>query len=493
MKPRATLRMGEFAGSMGGRIFALLVIGVALAALLATTLANFRREREVQRLNLAHAAERVADFVSLVELSSGELREGVLDMGGQGIGVRRARRGNHGELAQTEPQPEAAATPDPEFDAVAAATGLRLAGASARLAAQECISGRMRHRYDEIRRQREEAYATLSQLDPTLLTRQTQDPTMQPPLCRWLDVTLSDGSVLKLAVGTPPVMRAPSGFDPWVLAVLAVALAALAYLVARMAAAPLLRLARAATELGRDLDRAPIPETGPVEVARAASAFNAMQARLQATLRERTHMLGAITHDLQTPLTRLRLRLEKVDDETLRERLVGDLAAMQELIREGLDLARSADSTEARVPLDLDSLLESLVEDTADAGADIHFGQHCNAVLKLRPLAMRRVFANLIDNALKYGGSAKVDAWREQDEVIVTLTNPGAPLPEDRIAAMFEPFVRLEESRSRDTGGIGLGLTIAKTLAEREGASLHLRNVPQGVEARVRWVSASFT
>lgn len=485
-------RMREFAGSMGGRIFAILLLGVALAALLATALANYRREGEVRRLNLAHAAERVADFVALVELSDGDLREGVLEMGGQGISVRRPHWDPHGQFEPEPKAPETAATPDPEFDAMAATSGLKLAGPSQRFAPEECLTGRARHRYDERRRQREDAYANLSRLDPALVTRRVEDPAVEPPLCRWLDVELSDGSVLKLSVVTPPLLRVPHGFDPWVLALLGVAIAALAYLIARMAAAPLLRLARAATELGRDLDRAPIPETGPAEVARAANAFNAMQARLQGTLRERTHMLAAITHDLQTPLTRLRLRLEKVEDENLRERLVGDLSAMQDLIREGLDLARSAEASEARVPLDLDSLLESLVEDAFDAGAEIEFDQRCGAVLKLRPLAMRRVFANLIDNALKYGGAAKVSARREHDEVVVTIRNPGPALPEDRIAAMFEPFVRLEESRSRDTGGIGLGLTIARTLAEREGATLELRNVAGGVEAVVRWKSASF-
>ncbi|MEZ5545041.1 MAG: ATP-binding protein [Lysobacteraceae bacterium] len=480
----------EFAGSMGGRIFAILLLGVALAAVLATALANWRREREVQRLHVALTAERVADYVALVELSEGDLRGNVLEMGAQGINVRRSKRGEHeGVIAETH-IPETASTPDPEFDSVVAASGLKLSAASVQMAPEDCLSGRSRHRYDELRRQRAYAYASLSRIDPALAARQTEGSALDPPLCRWIDVTLSDGNVLKLSVYTPPTLRMPREFDPWVLALLGGAIAVLAYLIARMAAAPLLRLARAATELGRDLDRAPIPETGPAEVVRAASAFNAMQARLQGTLRERTHMLAAITHDLQTPLTRLRLRLEKVEDEPLRERLVGDLAAMQALIREGLDLARSADSIEARVPLDLDSLLESLVEDAADAGADIAFERQCNSVLKLRPLAMRRVFANLIDNALKYGGAAKVNARREHEDVIVVVSNPGAPLPEDRIAAMFEPFVRLEESRSRDTGGIGLGLTIARTLAEREGATLELRNVADGVEAVVRWKRA---
>ncbi|WP_150321563.1 HAMP domain-containing protein, partial [Enterobacter hormaechei] len=136
---------------------------------------------------------------------------------------------------------------------------------------------------------------------------------------------------------------------------------------------PLQELAAAAEDLGDDLQRDPLPLRGPREVQRAAEAFNAMQHRLQRHLAERTQMLAAITHDLQTPLTRLRLRLENVSDEVLRERLIGDLAAMQALVREGLELARSAESAEQRAALDLDSLLESIVEDAAEGGADVVF------------------------------------------------------------------------------------------------------------------------
>lgn len=173
--------------------------------------------------------------------------------------------------------------------------------------------------------------------------------------------------------------------DPLFLTLLVVAIAILAYIVARMASAPLQRLADAAAALGDDLQGAPMPVTGPFEVRRAAEAFNAMQKRLQRHLGERTQMLAAITHDLQTPVTRLRLRLENVTDETLRERLIADLGAMQALIREGLELARSAESAEQRAALDLDSLLESIVEDAAEAGADVHFEQPSGAVLMLRP------------------------------------------------------------------------------------------------------------
>ncbi|HBK46917.1 MAG TPA: two-component sensor histidine kinase, partial [Xanthomonadaceae bacterium] len=315
------------------------------------------------------------------------------------------------------------------------------------------------------------------------------DPGFVPPGCRLVSLQLDDGTRLRFGLESPAVARdSRSAVDPLFLSLLAVAIAVLAYAVSRMASAPLKRMASAATALGQDLQREPMPVVGPLEVRSAAQAFNAMQRRLQRHLGERTQMLAAITHDLQTPLTRLRLRLENVQDEALRERLVGDLAAMQALIREGLELARSAESSEPRMALDLDSLLESLVEDAAEAGADARFEQGCGAVLMLRPLAMHRLFSNLIDNALKYGQSVRVLAEAAGSAVTVRVRDRGPGIAEDALETVFDPFVRLETSRSRETGGAGLGLTIARTLAEKDGASLRLHNLADGgLEAVVRW------
>jgi len=310
-----------------------------------------------------------------------------------------------------------------------------------------------------------------------------------PPECRVVSLRLRDGTELKVSLSTPWVQRLRSRLlDPAFLGLLGFGIVLLAYGAARFASAPLRRMADAAGELGRDLDRPPLKLTGPSEVRLAAGAFNAMQARLQSYFAERTQMLAAITHDLQTPLTRLRLRLERVVDEELRERLVGDLQAMRALIDEGLELARTADTAESNVLLDLDSLLESLVEDAADAGAEARFVAGCGAVLPLRALATRRMFANLIDNAVKHGGSAEVTATRTAEGVSVIVRDHGPGLPDEMLERAFAPFMRMEGSRSRETGGTGLGLTIARTLAGKIGATLTLRNHPEGgLEARVVW------
>jgi signal transduction histidine kinase len=312
-----------------------------------------------------------------------------------------------------------------------------------------------------------------------------------PPECRLVSFQLRDGTPLHFGLSTPWVQRLRSRLlDPAFLGLFGLGIALLAYAVARFASAPLRRMAEASAQLGQDLDRPPLPVKGPSEVRQAAAAFNAMQSRLQSHFAERTQMLAAITHDLQTPLTRLRLRLERVEDEELRERLVADLQAMRALIDEGLELARTAETAEPRVLLDLDSLLESLVEDAADAGGAAEFTAGCGAVLQLRPLATRRMFANLIDNALKHGGSAAVSAARANGEVAVLIRDRGPGLPDALLERAFDPFVRAEDSRSRETGGTGLGLTIARTLSLQSGATLTLRNHPEGgLEARVTWTN----
>jgi len=236
-------------------------------------------------------------------------------------------------------------------------------------------------------------------------------------------------------------------------------------------------LSVAAEKLSANLNSPPVVEHGPLEVRNAARAFNSMQEHLRRTLNERMQMLAAITHDLQTPLTRLRLRLEKVENKELRERLVADLSETQHLVNEGLDLARfSAAPAEPAVQLDLDSLLASLIEDEWDAGRDVKLLQRCGCDVLARPQALKRCIANLIDNALKYGGSAEVLAETNGARVEVHVLDSGPGLPSDSLDRVFEPFVRLDTSRSRETGGTGLGLTIARSLAEQNGGQLTIKN-----------------
>lgn len=455
-------RLRLFLSSMAGRLFVILLVGMMVAAIGATLLAESRRQQEFERQNLARIADRLQGFINLLD-GNPELRSRLLAVGGPS--VREVKDDFRvGDVDQA-------------LMAVLAARGGAVADAQVRATSfRACMPPLPEFLPPPGHGQRSQH------------TRE-RDPAFTPPRCRLVELKLTDGTPLRLALEYPAVARrSGAAFDPWFLSLLALAIGLLAYVVARIASSPLQRLANHATELGHDLQREPLPVSGPLEVQRAAEAFNAMQKRLQRHLSERTQMLAAITHDLQTPSTRLRLRLENVQDEQLRERLIGDLASMQALIREGLDLARSAESAEQRAPLDLDSLLESVVEDAVESGHDAVLEQGSGAVLMLRPLAMRRLFSNLVDNAVKYGRAAQVSARRDGDAVEVRVRDHGPGLAEDELEAVFTPFLRLETSRSRETGGAGLGLTIARALAEKDGASLILRNHPEGgLEAIVRW------
>ena len=202
----------------------------------------------------------------------------------------------------------------------------------------------------------------------------------------------------------------------------------------------------------------PLPELGSSEVRVATRAFNRMQKRIYEDVRERTGMLAAITHDLQTPLTRLRLRLEKLPDEALRNKLVGDMQAMQQMLQEGLELSRSLDASEATQLLDLDSLLDSLCSDAVEAGQQVEYLERTAVQLKAHPLALRRAFSNLLDNAVKYGQRAEVSLSRDARQCHIRIRDFGPGIPPELLETVFTPFYRIEHSRSRETGGTGLGL-----------------------------------
>lgn len=463
-------RLRAFFASMAGRLFVILLLGMSVAALAATALSNARRQQELERQQVARMADRLQGFVQLLDANP-EIRQRLL---GAATGVRLA------------PAQVRLLGPDPALAEQLAQRGGPVAAAVVHKASFGTCLAELRGLLPAPGRS---ARPEPGERGPRQARPWDDRRAEAGPRCRLVELTLSDGTPLRLTVETPPQARSrTAALDPLFAGLLVLAIAVLAYVVARMASTPLQRLAAAAAALGDDLQREPMEVSGPLEVRRAAEAFNAMQQRLQHHLAQRTQMLAAITHDLQTPLTRLRLRLENVDDAQLRERLVADLAAMQALIKEGLELARSEHSREQPVPLELDSLLESLVEDAAEAGADAVFEGGCGQVLRLRPMAMHRLFSNLVDNALKYGGQARVSAQCADGQVIVRVRDAGPGIPEQALQSVLDPFVRLEDSRSRDTGGAGLGLAIARALAQADGAQLRLRNQPAGgLEACVSW------
>lgn len=271
---------------------------------------------------------------------------------------------------------------------------------------------------------------------------------------------------------------------PWrlllTLAVLLVSVIALALVAVRWLTRPLAVLATAADALGRDMHRPPLPEQGPAEVRRAASAFNTMQARIQTYLREREQLLAAVSHDLRTPITRLRLRAELIPDEALRAKFARDLAEMEAMTAAALDFLRGAGATEPVQPVDIMALLESLQADMEEAGHAVSLQGRVTAPYPARSLALKRLLANLIENAIKYGTRATVSVEDYATQLRITISDEGPGIEDDQLDRVFEPFYRIEGSRNRDTGGVGLGLAVARDIARTHGGDLVLRNRPGG-------------
>ena len=243
---------------------------------------------------------------------------------------------------------------------------------------------------------------------------------------------------------------------------------------------PLAVLAAAAERLGVDVNAPPVAETGPADVRLAAKAFNGMQRRLKGFVEDRTQMLAAISHDLRTPITRLRLRAEFLEDEEQRTKTLADLDEMEAMIAATLSFAREDALREPRVGLDLAALLQTLCDDAADAGETVAYAGPDHLAFQGRPLALKRAFANLIDNAVKYGGKAEVALSTGDGQAVATVADSGPGLPEGETEKVFDPFYRVERSRSRDTGGTGLGLAVVRSAVRSHGGEVSLANRPQG-------------
>lgn len=288
-------------------------------------------------------------------------------------------------------------------------------------------------------------------------------------------VTLSDGSPLTIDVH--PRMTPIAEWLPYVLVLQLLLLVLCCGFAVRLAIRPLVALADAADALNPNGKSPPLDETGPTELARAARAFNAMRDRIARFVEERVQILAAISHDLQTPITRMKLRAEMADDSEEKRKMVHDLGEIETLVQEGLAYARTTSGEgEKASRIDLGSFIESLVYDYQDTGKAVSIQQNVGGAIVTRPHALRRILTNLIDNAIKFGGAAELDVRREHDTVLIQVLDRGAGIPEDKLEAVLQPFVRLEGSRNRETGGSGLGLAIASQLTTAIGGSLRLRN-----------------
>ncbi len=292
----------------------------------------------------------------------------------------------------------------------------------------------------------------------------------------WLHM---DERAMLLQHGAHHVAGLPSRF--WIhLTLTMAAVFTVAVIAVRLVTRPIQRLADAADAFGRDLDSPPLEETGPTETRLAAEAFNRMQTRLQRLIAERSRALAAVSHDLRTPLTRMRLRAELVEDEALRGQINADIDDMQAMVEATLGYLRGLSESEPLQTIDIESLLHSLAADAPVLGQAVAFDGDCVTPYAGRLSALKREIGNLIDNALKYGGRADVTCRDDGEALRIIVEDTGPGIPEEDLARVVEPYVRLETSRSRETGGVGLGLAVARDAARLHGGELLLENRPQG-------------
>jgi len=288
------------------------------------------------------------------------------------------------------------------------------------------------------------------------------------------------------------VRPAPEGFPTeWQLRLLAwlvgslVVTGPLAYLFARRITAPLVRFATAADTLGRDPSGPLMELSGPAEIGLAARAFNDMQARLKRYVEDRTAMVGAISHDLRTPLARMRFKLEAAPPE-VQASIMSDLEQMERMIASVLAFIRDASSGRPRERLDLLSLVECVVDDAVQAGQPVTLETGSAAVVEADSLGLQRLLGNLVDNAVKYGGLARLSVWTDAGEAWIEVRDEGPGLPQSELERVFQPFYRAEAARTLDGRGVGLGLAVARSIARAHGGDVVLERGAPGLLARVR-------
>jgi len=254
-----------------------------------------------------------------------------------------------------------------------------------------------------------------------------------------------------------------------------------------MVNAPLMRFSRAAERVGLDVHAPPFPEQGPAQLRRAIRAFNEMQVRLQRMLTDRTLMLGAISHDLRTPLTRLRLRIEtdRVADE--QPKMLADIETMEAMLTSTLSFVRGVDDAEAHEAVDLDLALQTVCDLVSDVGGDVSYDGTARCRYTCKPQAMMRALTNVVANAAKYGLHARIALRRAPERgYVIDVADDGPGIPDDEKAKVFEPFYRTSAARDRDSEGMGLGLSIARSIILAHGGSIELRDVkPHGLNVRI--------
>jgi len=301
--------------------------------------------------------------------------------------------------------------------------------------------------------------------------------------------TLNDGTWVHFLVSTDRVAFRWAFRGVFWVACTGLLIIVFAIWAARRATRPLRELALAADRLGLDVDAPPLDEDGPRELRKTAAAFNRMQTRIKRLIDDRTLMLAALSHDLKTILTRLRLRAEFIEEPDQQQRAIGDIEDMQQMVDQALGFIRGDQATEAITRIDLAALLRDLAEDCATRGQDVAFDGPERFAVDGRPVALKRAVGNLVENALRYGGGeVRLLLVKGGGRATLTVADNGPGLPESELDKVFQPFYRVETSRNRETGGSGLGLALARDVFRRLGGDLTLANRQSGGLAATAWL-----
>ncbi len=293
-----------------------------------------------------------------------------------------------------------------------------------------------------------------------------------------ISIQLPDRTWLNLEATAPALERLAVKSSLLFLGIASLLMLLAIMFIVRRITQPLRALSIASNRLGRGEDVGPLPIQGPDDLRRATLAFNRMNERLKRFVDDRTNMLAAISHDLRTPITTLRLRLELLPDAPEKNQLVRTLDEMQQIVEATLSFARKNATHERSRKLDIDALLGSICEDLMDIGHHVTYSEGPHVVSNCRPVSLRRALRNLIENGVKYGGHAYVSFTHDRDNIFILIEDDGPGISVTDQERVFEPFVRLENSRSRDTGGIGLGMAIARNIIHAHGGSITLENRP---------------
>ena len=420
-------------GSLFGRMVGIFLSGLILAQALSMAIHRYERHQMVVRSSQLQAARRIADLVNLMNAIDSGARQAVID------------RFN-----------------DPYLSIALAASPIKLNAKTDSdnrdvISFSAVLDGLLQHRR------------------PVLVSISADKPSAFQ-----VQVGLQDGTGLFIQINPQHDNDAWHSRLLLQLLILVISVMSLSLFAVHWVTRPLLQLANAAEELGKDIHSPPLKETGPIEVCRAAHAFNTMQARLVRYIQDRTQLLAAISHDLKTPITRLRLRTELLDDPDTRAKFERDLDEMESMVIATLDFMSGVDQQEAIQPVDIMALLESLQADAQEMNREVIIQGTALSPYPCKPTALKRCISNLLDNAVNYGYCAKICVEDSKERLMIRILDQGPGIPEDRLENVFAPYYRLEISRNRDTGGTGLGLSIAQDIAHAHGGKLSLHNTLAG-------------